>query len=694
MPPDTATAARASARRNEREPRASTARVRMRELETEIRRHDYLYYVLDRPEISDEAYDGLWDELRRLETAHPELADPDSPTQRVAGAPLASLPSFRHVAPMLSLESVTRAKDVRAFLARVTNALGSAPRKLVVEPKLDGVSIEVVYEDGRFAHAATRGDGVVGEDVTANVRTIRAVPMRLRANARAAALPAMLSVRGEVLMTKDAFAALASTPERPDLPAFANPRNAAAGSLRQLDPRITASRRLNVLFYDVLACEGGPRLSTHEAELEAMRRWGLPVSRDVETGLSLEAAIAYHDAMENKRDAMSIEIDGVVIKVDEVAARERLGTTARHPRWAIAYKFAPREAVTTVRDIVVQVGRTGVLTPVAELDPIRLGGVTVARATLHNAAELATKDVRVGDHVRVVRAGDVIPDIIGRVPRPGERRSAPFHMPARCPACGARTQRQGPFELCPAELACPAQLVSAITHFASRDALDIGGLGHETAERLAQSGLVKNVSDVLALRESELRALERFGELSAKNLAAAIERAKHTSLARFLYALGIPSVGRATARDLGEGLGSLDAVVRATEDELVATGAVGPAAARSIASFFREQRNRAVVDACLEHGLVLSAPPARRRAGPLAGKTVVFTGALRAFSRHEAEELARQAGARASSSVGPSTDLVVVGEDPGEKLERARRLGIEVIDERRFRALALRVKHG
>jgi DNA ligase (NAD+) len=673
--------AAANQERSSAPPRRGSVRARMRELEAEIRRHDHLYYVLDRPEISDDEYDRLWQELVALERANPDLADPDSPTQRVAGAPLPSLPEARHVAPMTSLESVTSASDVRAFLSRVTGALGRAP-KLVAEPKLDGVSIEVVYERGRLARAATRGDGVVGEDVTANVRTIRAVPTRLAAGARRA--PAMLAVRGEVLMTKDAFRTLTA-----DLGdgAFANPRNAAAGSLRQLDPRVTASRRLQVLFYDVLACEGGPTFATHESELQAMRAWGLPVSRDVASATSLEEALAYHDAMEKRRDALPVEIDGVVLKVDEVALRARLGATARHPRWAIAWKFTPREATTKVRDIVVQVGRTGVLTPVAVLEPVSLGGVTVARATLHNASELARKDVRVGDTVRVARAGDVIPEIVARVPRPDERRAAPFEMPARCPACGSRTRRDGPFERCLSGVACPAQLVSAIVHFASRDALDIGGIGPETAERLVASGAVKDVAGVLALSERELRALERFGDVSAKKLAAAIERAKHTDLARFLYGLGIPGVGQATARDLADGLGDLDAVMRASEDDLAATGAVGPVAARAIATFFREPRNRAVVEACLARGLVFARPRRARAGGALDGKTIVFTGALASMSRAEAEQRARDAGAHTSSSVGKSTDLVVVGEEPGEKLERARSLGVATIDERAFLAL-------
>ncbi len=638
----------------------------MRALAEEIRHHDHLYYVLDRPEISDAEYDRLFEELRRLEAAHPEWVEPDSPTQRVGGAPLPSLPSSRHVAPMLSLDSVTRDTDVRAFAKRVGE-------RLVAEPKLDGVSIEVVYQKGRFVRASPRGDGTTGEDVSANVRTIRAVPMRLRGKA-----PDALAVRGEVLMTKDAFHALRTEPP------FANPRNAAAGSLRQLDPRVTASRRLNVLFYDVLACEGGPRFATHHAELDAMRAWGLPVSNDIRIVKSVDEALAYHDRMEARRDALPIEIDGVVLKADDVAARARLGSTSRHPRWAIAYKFAPREALTTVRDIVVQVGRTGVLTPVAVLDPVSLGGVTVGRATLHNADEIARKDVRVGDQVRVVRAGDVIPDIVERVPRPGEHRGPAFSMPARCPVCGARTRHEGAFDWCPAGLACPAQLVSAIVHFASRDALDIRGLGGETAERLVEHGVVKNVADVLALDERALLAIERFAQLSAHNLASAIEHAKHTTLDRFLSALGIPGVGRSTARELASRLGDLESIMHATEQELATDGGLGPVAAHSVATFLHERQNRAVIEACVRRGLAIAKIARAPSSGPLAGKRIVFTGALETMTRADAEARARELGAETSSSVGPGTDLVVVGEKAGEKLDRARRYGIETIDERAF----------
>jgi DNA ligase (NAD+) len=581
----------------------AAVRARMRHLADAIRRHDYLYYVLDRPDVSDAEYDRLFRELGDLERVHPELVQQDSPTRRVAGAPLTSFPRVRHLAPMLSLEVATTAREVHAFGSRIAEALYEAPESFVLEPKFDGVSIEVVYDGGRLVRASTRGDGEHGEDVTANARTIRSLPLRLRTETRKA--PAHLAVRGEVIMSKAAFAALdeelAGKGEAP----FANPRNAAAGSLRQLDAKITAKRSLDVVFYDVLACDWRPRFRTHADELAAMRALGLPVSPENRVVRSLDEAIGFHDALEQRRASLPYEIDGIVAKVDDVAARARLGATARHPRWALAYKFAPRERTSVVRAIVVQVGRTGVLTPVAVVDPVDIGGVTVRRATLHNPDELRRKDLRVGDTVQVVRAGDVIPGIVARVPRARERRGRPFRMPARCPACGACIRRRGRFEICPAGLSCPAQVVGALVHFASRDALDIAGIGQETAARLVESGLVKTVADLFVLREEDLVRLERFADRSAKNLVSGIERAKRADLARFLYGIGMPGVGKATARDLAEHFGALDAIARADEGKLTAVAGVGPSIAHAVATFFQEPENRAVIDACRERGLVL-----------------------------------------------------------------------------------------
>lgn len=665
------------------------ARRRIEALRREIRRHDHLYYVLDRPEISDAAYDRLFDELKRLEALYPDLVVPDSPTQRVAGAPLPAFPEVRHLAPMLSLEAVVDEEDVRRFVDRLRKALGRDRLAFVAEPKLDGASIELVYERGALVRAGTRGDGERGEDVTANVRTIRSVPLRLAEDGRPA--PERLSVRGEVLMAIDAFRRLNEQLAREGKPLFANARNAAAGSLRQLDPRITAARPLEVVVYDVLAMTGGPAPATHWELLEALRGLGLrvsPYNRRVE---SAEDILRYHREMEQRRDALGVEVDGIVVKLDDLRARERVGATARHPRWALAFKFAPRREETTIEDIVVQVGRTGVLTPVAVLSPISLGGVTVTRATLHNREEIRRKDLRVGDTVRVVRAGDVIPEVQERIPRAGERRGPPFSMPARCPACGAAVVQEGPLDRCPAGLTCRAQLERSIGHFASRSALDIRGLGRETVTALVESGLVESVADLFALSEHDLIGLERFGARSAQNLVRAIERAKETELWRFLHALGMPGVGERTAQDLADHFGSLDAVMAADERALQEVEGVGPNVAAGIADFLRRPQHRRIIARCLERG-VRPAPRRRRAgaaaAGPLAGKTVVFTGALSSMTRAEAEALVRRAGGRPSGSVGASTDYVVLGENPGDKLRKARALGVAVLTEDELLKLA------
>jgi DNA ligase (NAD+) len=686
--------------------------------------------VLDRPEISDEEYDHLFDELRRLEHAHPELITPDSPTQRVGGAPLPAFTQVRHAAPMLSLDSVTAPDAVRQFDHRIRQSSASAkaparPRrpasakapavrrsfseggssqsegglgdrtKYVLEPKFDGLSLELVYEDGGFVRASTRGDGMRGEDVTQNVRTIPALPLRLRTGAAAA--PRVLAVRAEALMHIDDFTALNAALEREGKPVFANPRNAAAGSIRQLDPRITASRRLNLVIYDELVVidgglhptahtprGGGPglRLDTHWDVLNHLQDWGLRIAPLARRADTVDDVLAYHREVEAKRDSLGYEIDGIVIKVDDLAGRERLGVTARHPRWALAFKFTAREKESTIEDIVVQVGRTGVLTPVAVLEPVQIGGVTVTRATLHNREEIARKDLRVGDRVRVVRAGDVIPEVVERVSR-GEQHGRPFSMPSTCPSCGTRVVQNGPFDACPNGLACPVQLKRSIEHFGSRDALDIRGLGRETVDALVSSGLVKDVSDIFALQERDLLKLERFAQVSASNLVRAIERAKRPDFSRFLYALGIPDVGTQTARDLADGFGTLDALLAADEDEVRRVTGVGPVVARSVVQFFNQPTTRKVIERCFQRGLEI-AGTARPQKGPFMGKTVVFTGSLATMPRSDAEALVRRLGGRTATSVTQSTDLLVAGDEPGSKYDKARELGIPIVTEDEF----------
>lgn len=662
------------------------ARRRVERLRAQIRHHDTLYYVLDRPGISDAEYDALFDELRRLEAAFPELVTPDSPTQRVAGEPLPSFPEVRHLAPMLSLDSVTDPEEVRRFDERIRQALGRARVTYVVEPKFDGLSLEVVYENAQYVRASTRGDGERGEGVTENVRTIRSVPLRLHADRRR--VPRLLAVRGEAIMRVEDFRKLNAQLEREGKPLFANPRNATAGSIRQLDPRVTTQRPLRITFYDVLRIEGAPAFQSDWAQLEALREWGLPVSDLSRPCESIDEVFTYHREMESRRDSLDVEIDGIVAKVDDLAARPRLGMTARHPRWALAFKFSPRERETVIEDIAVQVGRTGVLTPVAVLRPVEIGGVTVTRATLHNREEVARKDLRKGDRVRVIRAGDVIPEVIARVPQRGERRQASFKMPKRCRVCGTPVVREGPFDRCPNGLACPAQLKGAIEHFASRDALDIRGLGKETVEKLVSTGLVQSVADLFTLREEDLVKLDGFAEVSARNLTDAIEKAKRTELWRFLYALGIPNVGASTARDLADHFGSLAAVMNADEQTLMEVEGIGPNVAASIAEFFRHAENRRILQLCLRRGVRLVEPKRARRAGPLAGKTVVFTGGLASMSRSDAENLVRRLGGRPSGSVSKKTDYVVAGTEPGSKYEKARALGVKILSEEEFLRLA------
>ena len=654
------------------------ARQRIEALRRQIRDHDYRYYVLDRPTISDAAYDALIQQLQRLEGLFPELVSADSPTQRVAGQAREGFRTIPHHAAMLSLDSTTDADVVRQFDARVHQAIGPSVR-YVLEPKFDGLSIEVVYRDGRLVAASTRGDGQRGEDVTANVRTIRTVPLRLRDAAEP--VPRLLAVRGEVLMRRQDFAALNDRLRRAGQPLFANPRNAAAGSVRQLDPRITAGRALRICFYDVTDVEGRHAPSTASLCAEWMRGWGLPLGPHRRLGSNAADILAYRERMAIARESLDVEIDGIVAKIDSLAARTRLGNTARHPRWAIGLKFSARSAITRLERIETQVGRTGVLTPVAVLQPTDIGGVTVTRATLHNWHEIARRELRVGDTVDVIRAGDVIPEVVGRVT--GSRRSsARPRPPAHCPVCRARVIARGPFRVCPNALGCAAQRVQAIRHFASRAAFDIDGLGPSTVEALVNAGLVRSVADLFTLTDDDLRTVPRFGPVAANRLAAAINAARRVELERFLYALGIPGVGAATAAVVAEALKTLHAVRTASATHLAAVPGVGPVAGRAIAAFFRLPENDAVIDALLRHGVtVVPYQQGRRTRG---SGTIVFTGALRTMSRADAMRLVRRSGGRTGDRVTRATAIVVAGSRPGAKLQHARRLHVPVMTEREF----------
>ena len=654
----------------------------------EIERHEHLYYVLDRPEISDAAYDRLFHELLRLEESHPDLVSPDSPTQRVGGAPLEAFGTVEHEAPMLSLDSHPDLEQVERFDERVRKALGSESAvRYVVEPKLDGASVELVYEDGALTRAATRGDGRRGEEITANVRTISSVPLRLRGDRREA--PKVLALRGEVIIHIGAFERLNEQLLAEGKEPFANPRNAAAGALRQLDPRITASRPLDIYLYDILA--GTPaEVETQWQVLEALKDWGLRVN-DLPRRVEVVAEIGeYHRELVEQRDEIDYEIDGVVIKLDELAAREELGATAHHPRWAFAFKFPARREITRVMKIFPSVGRTGKVTPVAMLRPVEIGGVTVSRATLHNREEVARKDIREGDTVRVQRAGDVIPQVVERVPESGRRRKPLFCMPAECPSCGTPLVEKGPFSVCPNSFDCPAQLVGRLFHFGSRRALDIEGLGDETARLLVEQGLVEHLPELFDLRAEQLTPLEGFAEISATNLVLAIRAAAAVDLERFLYALGIPEVGLTAARDLARHFRSFAKIRAASLDALQEINGVGPRMAEEITAFFREPHNAKILDELLDGRVELRLPetPTEEVAeAPLEGVKFVFTGGLQTMSRPDAAKLVEAAGGRVTSSVSKATSYVVAGENTGSKYDKAVKLGVQVLDEEGFLSL-------
>ena len=654
---------------------------RIEELRKEIRHHDYLYYVLDKPAISDEEYDRLFAELAELESQFPDLVTPDSPTQRVGGQPAEAFEKVEHVAPMLSLESTFELKKVQDFDRRVRKAVGDSVA-YVVEPKYDGLSVEVVYRDGRLDHGSTRGDGMVGENITRNLMTIRSVPLVLISDK--VKPPPFLAVRGEVLMPVKGFQRLNSRLIEEGKEPFANPRNAAAGSVRQLDPSITAHRPLDVFFYDVLGVEG----REFETQMEVLRTFpklGLKVNPHFRECGNVDEIAAFHEDIYRRRDELNYEIDGIVTKVNQLEYHERLGATSHSPRWATAYKFQPRRQETEVLNIVASVGRTGVLTPIAVLMPVTVGGVTVSRASLHNMDILRKLDVKIHDKVKVIRAGDVIPEVaeVNKDARTGREKE--FAMPERCPACKSEVVREGPFSICTGGLACPAQLRQLIKHFASSDAMNIEMLGEQTAAQLVDRGLVHDVADVYYISEEQIGSLEGFAGKSTSNLLRAIEKSKHTTLARFLFAISIPHVGAHMAKVLAAHFSSLENLENAGEENLQRIPEIGAEIAGGIAAFFRQPGNRTVLRKLMKAGLQLTgAGRAKARAAKLAGKKFVFTGTMEHFSREEAQRLVDELGGRATSSVSRETDYVVVGENPGSKFDTARRLGVKTITEDEF----------
>jgi len=654
---------------------------RARALRVEIEQHNHQYYVLDAPLISDAEYDRLFRELQTIEAEHPELVRGDSPTQRVGAAPLPEFAAVAHVTPMLSLNNAFSDDEVAAFDRRVREGLAAAGEvDYSAEPKFDGLAVSLSYAQGLLIRGATRGDGMTGEDVTANLRTLRSIPLHLQGSG----WPAVLEVRGEVLLWRSDFEQMNARQREKREKEFVNPRNAAAGSLRQLDPRITAARPLRFFAYGVGYSAGAVLPATHSALLDQLAEWGFPVAPERRRVSGLTGLLAYFAEIGRRRKSLPYDIDGVVYKVDDLAAQERLGFVSRAPRFALAHKFPAEEAVTELLDISIQVGRTGALTPVARLAPVFVGGVTVTNATLHNEDEIRRKDVRIGDMVVVRRAGDVIPEVARVLPEKRPQAARQFIMPTSCPVCGSQVVRN-PDEAvarCSGGLYCPAQRKQALLHFAARRALDIEGFGDKLVDQLVDAGLVHSPADIYGLTCETLAGLERMGDKSAQNLVAAIAKSRQTTLARFIFALGIRNVGEATARDLARHFGSLEAFLAADHVALQQVLDVGPVVAASIVAFLAEPHNREIIGRLRAAGLVWTeGPPAESGTRVFTGKTLVLTGTLPALRRDQAKALIEAAGGKVAGSVSKKTDYVVAGEDAGSKLESARQLGIRVIDE-------------
>ena len=656
---------------------------KLTELRTTLRHHEYLYHVMDTPEIPDAEYDRLMRELRELEAQHPELITPDSPTQRVGAAPLASFSQIRHEVPMLSLDNVFDEESFLAFNKRVQDRLkNSDDLTYCCELKLDGLAVSILYENGLLVQAATRGDGTTGEDITSNVRTIRAIPLKLRGDN----IPQRLEVRGEVFLPQAGFEKINEEARRTGGKVFANPRNAAAGSLRQLDPRITAKRPLTFFCYGVGVLEGGELPASHSARLQQFKFWGLPVSERVKLCHTPEEVLTYYRKVEEDRPNLGFDIDGVVIKVDSLALQEQLGFVARAPRWAVAFKFPAQEQMTFVRDVEFQVGRTGAITPVARLEPVQVAGVLVSNATLHNADEIERLGLRIGDKVVIRRAGDVIPQVVNVVlsERPEETREIVF--PTHCPVCHSDVERvEGEVVTrCTGGLICGAQRKEALKHFVSRRALDVEGMGDKIIDQLVEKEYVHTPADLFQLTPGKLTGLDRMGPKSAQNVVDALEKSKETTFARFLYALGIREVGEATAAGLAAHFGTIEALEQASIDDLQKVPDVGIVVATHVRNFFAEESNREVIAQLRKEGVRWPAPVvvnAEEIDSPFAGKTVVLTGSLSQLSRDDAKARLVALGAKVAGSVSKKTDLVIAGEAAGSKLAKAQELGIAVIDE-------------
>jgi len=661
-----------------------TIEQKITQLRTTLRHHEYLYHVLDNPEVPDAEYDRLMGELRSLEEAHPDLITPDSPTQRVGAAPLSEFTQIRHEVPMLSLDNVFDEASYLAFNKRVQDRLKSTEAvTFCCELKLDGLAVSLLYEDGVLIRAATRGDGSTGENITANVRTIRAIPLKLRGEN----IPRRLEVRGEVFLPQAGFEKINEEARRTGGKIFANPRNAAAGSLRQLDPRITAKRPLTFFCYGVGLLEGGELPASHHGRLQQFKEWGLPVSDRIRLCNTAEEVLAFYHQVEADRPTLGFDIDGVVIKVDSLALQETLGFVARAPRWAVAFKFPAQEQMTFVRDVEFQVGRTGAITPVARLEPVQVAGVLVSNATLHNADEIERLGLRIGDRVVIRRAGDVIPQVVGVVESERPENTTEIVFPAHCPVCGSDVERvEGEaVARCTGGLICGAQRKEALKHFVSRRALDVDGMGDKIIDQLVEKEYVHTAADLFNLTAGKLTGLDRMGPKSAQNVVDALAKSKETTFARFLYALGIREVGEATAAGLAAYFGTLDALAAASIEELQKVPDVGIVVATHVFNFFAEESNREVIRQLTEEAGVHWPAPVIIKVeeidSPFAGKTVVLTGSLSIMSRDDAKARLVALGAKVAGSVSKKTDLVIAGEAAGSKLVKAQELGIDVIDE-------------
>jgi DNA ligase (NAD+) len=668
--------------------RMTSLAVRADELRAQIEEANYRYYALDDPQITDAEFDTLLRELVELERANPELQTPDSPTQRVGTVASQRFAPYEHARPMLSLANAVSVDELRAFDERARKLAGAAV-KYVCELKIDGLAIALDYRDGSLLRGGTRGDGRIGEDVTASLRTIRTIPLRLRSTPFDELRVTGLEVRGEVYLRKSDFERLNGERERKGLPAFANPRNAASGGVRQLDPALTAKRRLSFFAYQLAIDEGdGSAPTTQWDALERLRSFGLPVNPYVRLAATLDEVIEYCTNSERERDSLDYEIDGVVVKVNDFSQQERLGVVARDPRWAIAFKFKPREARTKLVDIAITVGRTGTLNPSAVLTPVQIGGVTVKSATLHNVDYIKNNDIRIGDTVLVTRAGDVIPRVVGPVVSERTGRERKFKMPQRCPVCGSDVDHPPDEAMARCtNAACPAQAYERLRHFASRGAMDIEGIGDVLAQQLTELNLVRDIADTYKLNETALADVPRMGKKSIENLLRNIEASKQRGPARLLYGLGIRFVGTQTAQILVDDFGTIDAIADADEEILQRSEGIGPEVARSVALFFKQQPNREMIERLREAGIVMSGPKRVKTGGALSGKTFVLTGTLPNLTREEAMEMIVAAGGKVTGSVSKKTDYVVAGSEPGGKLTKAEKLGIDILDEPALQAI-------